>query len=105
VLSTLHSTNATQSIERGLNFFSREYQQQVLMQLSYHLKAIISQRLIPSESRNRIPVLEVLINTAFVQELLQKGELGQMKKVMESGRQEGDSGDGFSKSWIGNPLN
>jgi hypothetical protein len=37
--------------------------------------------------------------------VLQKGELGQMKKVMESGRQEGDSGDGFSKSWIGNPLN
>ena len=105
VLSTLHSTNATQTIERVLNFFSREYQHQVLMQLSYNLKAIISQRLIPSESRNRIPVLEVLINTAFVQELLQKGELGQMKKVMESGRQEGDSGDGFSKSWIGNPLN
>jgi len=89
VLSTLHSSNATQTIERVLNFFSREYQHQVLMQLSYNLKAIISQRLIPSESGNRIPVLEVLINTAFVQELIYKGELGQLKKVMESGRQEG----------------
>ena len=89
VLSTLHSTNATQAIERVLNFFSREYQHQVLMQLSYNLKAIISQRLIPSESGNRIPILEILINTAFVQELIHKGELGQLKKVMESGRQEG----------------
>jgi len=89
VLSTLHSTNAPQTIERVLNFFSREYQHQVLMQLSYNLKAIISQRLIPSESGNRIPILEILINTAFVQELIHKGELGQLKKAMESGRQEG----------------
>lgn len=89
VLSTLHSTNVTQTIERVLNFFSREYQNQVLMQLSYNLRAIISQRLIPSESGNRIPVLEILINTAFVQEMIQKGELGQLKKAMESGRQEG----------------
>ena len=89
VLSTLHSSNATQTIERVLNFFSREYQHQVLMQLSYNLKAIISQRLIPSESGNRIPVLEVLINTAFVQELIYKGEIGQLKKAMESGHQEG----------------
>ena len=89
VLSTLHSTNAPQTIERVLNFFSREYQHQVLMQLSYNLKAIISQRLIPSESGNRIPILEILINTAFVQELIHKGELGQLKKVMESGKQEG----------------
>ena len=89
VLSTLHSTNATQTIERVLNFFSREYHQQVLAQLSYNLKAIISQRLIPSESGNRVPILEILINSAFVQELIHKGEFGQLKKVMESGRQEG----------------
>ncbi len=89
VLSTLHSTNATQTIERVLNFFSHEFHHQIQMQLSYNLKAIISQRLIPSETGNRLPVLEILINTAFVQELIQKGELGQLKKVMESGRQEG----------------
>jgi len=59
------------------------------MQLSYNLKAIVSQRLIPSESGNRIPILEILINSAFVQELIHKGEFGQLKKVMESGRQEG----------------
>lgn len=89
VLCTLHSTNAPQTVERVLNFFSRDFHPQVLMQLSYNLRAIISQRLIPSESGGRIPVLEILINTALVQEYLQKGELGQLKKVMESGRHEG----------------
>ncbi len=89
VLSTLHSTNATQTIERVLNFFPREYHSQVLMQLSYNLRAILSQRLIPGESGKRVPILEILLNTAYAQELIQKGELGQLKKVMESGRQEG----------------
>lgn len=89
VLCTLHSTNAPQTVERVLNFFPRDSHPQVLMQISYNLRAIISQRLIPSESGNRIPVLEILINSAFVQELIQKGELGQLRKVIESGRQEG----------------
>lgn len=89
VLSTLHSTNASQTIERVLNFFSREFHQQVLMQLSYNLRAIISQRLIPGESGRRIPVLEILLNTAFVKELIHKGEIGQLKKVMELGQKEG----------------
>ncbi len=89
VHSTLHSANAAQTIERVLNFFPREYHLQVLVQLSYNLRAIICQRLIPTESGKRLPVLEILVNTAFVQELIQKGELGQLKKVMESGKQEG----------------
>lgn len=67
VLSTLHSTNAPQSIERVLNFFPRDYHSQVSIQLSYNLRAIISQRLIPTELGNRVPVLEILINTAFAQ--------------------------------------
>jgi twitching motility protein PilU len=89
VLSTLHSTNVSQTIERVLNFFSREYHDQVQTQLSYNLKAIISQRLVPSESGRRVPVLEILINTAFVQEIIRKGEIGKLKKVMEGGKQEG----------------
>ena len=89
VLATLHSTNASQTIERILNFFPKDYHQQILLQLSYNLKAIVSQRLIPSESGMRWPVLEILINSALVQEILQKSELGQLKRVMESGRQEG----------------
>lgn len=89
VLSTLHSTNAPQTIERILNFFSKDYHGQVLMQLSYNLRAIISQRLIPLPRGGRYPILEILINTAFVQETIQKGDLGNLKKIMESGKQEG----------------
>lgn len=89
VLSTLHSTNASQAVERVLNFFSRDHHHQVLAQLSYNLRAIICQRLIPARSGNRLPVLEILINTAFVQEMIFRGEIGQLKKAMEAGRQEG----------------
>jgi twitching motility protein PilU len=88
VLATLHSTNAQQTIERIINFFPRESHHQVLVQLSYNLKAIIGQRLIPRKSGARLPILEILINTALVQELIQKGDLGKLKKVMESGKQE-----------------
>jgi len=89
VLSTLHSTNAPQSIERVLNFFPRDYHSQVSIQLSYNLRAIICQRLIPTDSGNRVPVLEILINTAFAQEVIQKGDLGRLKEIMESGKHEG----------------
>lgn len=89
VFSTLHSTNASQTIERVLNFFSRDHHHQVLAQLSYNLKAVISQRLIPAQAGNRIPVLEILMNTALVQEIIYRGEIGQLKKAMEGGRQEG----------------
>ncbi len=89
VLSTLHSTNAPQTIERVLNFFPPDSHHQVSAQLSYNLRAIISQRLIPGKDGNRIPVIEILINTAFAQEVISRGEIGQLKKIMESGRQEG----------------
>jgi twitching motility protein PilU len=89
VLSTLHSTNAAQTIDRVLNFFSRDHHHQILAQLSLNLKAIISQRLIPAEMGTRIPVVEILINTSLVQEQIYKGAIGDMKKTMESGRQEG----------------
>jgi twitching motility protein PilU len=89
VLSTLHSTNVPQSVERVLNFFSRDYHSQVSMQISYNLRAIVCQRLIPTESGSRVPVLEILVNSAFAQEVIQKGDLGQLRKIMESGKQEG----------------
>jgi len=89
VLSTLHSTNGPQTIERILNFFLRDYHHQILMQLSYQLRAVISQRLIITESGHQIPVLEILLNTPFVRELVYRGELGQLKKAMEMGQQEG----------------
>ena len=89
VLSTLHSTNVPQSIERVLNFFPRDYHAQVSIQLSYNLRAIICQRLIPTETGNRLPVLEILVNSGFAQEVIQKGDLGRLKEIMESGKQEG----------------
>jgi twitching motility protein PilU len=89
VLSTLHSTNASQTIERVLNFFSKEYRERFLVELSYSLRAIISQRLVPGESGKRIPVFEILLNTALARELIEKGDIGSLKRLMEDGKQEG----------------
>jgi twitching motility protein PilU len=101
VLATLHSTNASQTIERILNFFPKEYYQQILMQLSYNIRVIISQRLLPAQSGGRLPVLEILINTALVQEMIQKGELGQLKKIMDAARQDGmQTFDGHLKNLV-----
>ncbi|GAB4326530.1 MAG: type IV pilus ATPase PilU [Candidatus Sumerlaeia bacterium] len=89
VLATLHSTNASQTIERIVNFFPKEYFHSVYLQLAGNLRAIISQRLIPRKIGGRVPVLEILINTALVSELILKNEFGSLKKVMEGGKNEG----------------
>ena len=89
VLATLHSSNAPQTVERVLNFFPKESHHQVLMQLSYNMRAIVCQRLVPAAEDGRLPVMEILINSALARETIQKGALGELKKIMSEGSQEG----------------
>lgn len=89
VLATLHSANAPQTIERVVNFFPKDHFHSVYLQLAANLRAIISQRLIPRRGGGRIPVLEILINTALTAEIIAKGETGGLKKVIEGGKNEG----------------
>jgi twitching motility protein PilU len=88
-LGTLHSTNANQSFERILNFFSETRHPQILLQLSLNLRAIISQRLIPSVDGKRVPAVEVLMDTPRVKDLIKRGEVDTLKEAMEQGVQEG----------------
>jgi twitching motility protein PilU len=88
-LGTLHSTNANQSFERILNFFPETQHPQILMQLSLNLRAIISQRLIPSIDAKRVPAIEILIDTARIKDLIKRGEIDVLKEAMEQGSQEG----------------
>ena len=84
-LSTLHAINANQALERIVNMFPPEAKNQVLMDLSLNLKAIIAQRLVPTKDGDRVPAVEILINTPYIAELIKKGEMGSMKEVMEKG--------------------
>lgn len=88
-LGTLHSTNANQSFERILNFFPETRHPQILMQLSLNLRAIISQRLVPSLDGRRVPAVEILMDTPRIKELIKRGDIDILKEAMDQGIQEG----------------
>ncbi len=88
-LSTLHSTNATQALDRIFNFFDDSAQAQLMDDLSRNLRAIISQRLVPGVDGKLLPAVEVLINTAFVSQIIKKNEREKLKDAMEQGVKDG----------------
>ncbi|HXG51289.1 MAG TPA: PilT/PilU family type 4a pilus ATPase [candidate division Zixibacteria bacterium] len=88
-LGTLHSTNANQSFERILNFFPADRHAQILMHLSLNLRAIVSQRLIPTPEGKRVAAIEVLVDTPRIKDLIKRGEFETIKEAMEQGTQEG----------------
>lgn len=88
-LGTLHSTNANQSFERILNFFPETRHPQILMQLSLNLRAIVSQRLVPSLDGRRVPAVEILMDTPRIKELIKRGDIDILKEAMDQGIQEG----------------
>ena len=88
-LSTLHSNNANQAIERIMNFFPPARHVQIYLQLSLNLRAIVSQRLIPSLDGGRVAAMEILTDTPRIKDLIKKGEIDILKEGMEQGVQEG----------------
>lgn len=88
-LGTLHSSNANQTLQRLMNFFAAERHAEIYLQLSMNLRAIISQRLIPSADGKRVAALEILLGTPWVQDLIKKGEVDRIKEAMERDVNEG----------------
>lgn len=82
-LSTLHANNANQAFERIINFFPDVRKNQLLMDLSFNIKAIISQRLIPTLDGKRVAAFEILLGTPLVVSLINRGEIDSLKEVME----------------------
>jgi len=82
-LATLHANSANQALDRIINFFPEERRQQLLMDLSLNAKAFVSQRLVPREGGiGRIAAMEIMLNTPLIQDLIFKGEVGQIKEIM-----------------------
>src|SRR6187431_2067554 len=89
-LATLHANNSNQAMDRIINFFPEERRQQLLMDLSLNLKAVISQRLLPrQEGRGRIAAVEIMLNTPLISELIFKGEVSEIKEIMKKSRELG----------------
>lgn len=82
-LATIHTNNAYQAIERIVNFFPEEFHNQVRLNLAMNLKAIVSQRLLPSLKGGLVPALEILINQALIRECIQKGDYEKIPDMME----------------------
>ncbi len=82
-LSTLHTSNAYQAIERIVNFFPEDQHGQVRLNLSMNLRAIVSQRLLPCLNGGLVPALEVMLNEALIRELIMKGRYEKITEVME----------------------
>ena len=88
-LSTLHANNANQALDRIVNFFPDTAHRQLYMDLSLNLKAIVSQRLIRGTNSQRIPAVEIMLQTSYISELIQKGDIHTIKEAMEQGTERG----------------
>ena len=95
VISTLHANNAPEALDRIINMFPMDQHRQVFMDLSQYLRAIISQRLVRSTDGKRVAAVETMINTPHVAELINRGEIPQVKEAFagstESGMQTFDN--------------
>ena len=89
-LGTLHANNANQTLDRIINFFPEERRNQLLMDLSANLRAIISQRLVrTSDGVGRKAAIEILINTPTIADRIFKGEFHELKAIMSKSRELG----------------
>ncbi len=89
-LSTLHANNANQALDRVINFFPEDRRDQLFMDLSLNLRAIVAQQLVRRlDGRSRRPVVEVLINTPLASDLIRKGEIHKLKELMKRSGEQG----------------
>ncbi|WP_432697252.1 PilT/PilU family type 4a pilus ATPase [Marinobacterium sp. YM272] len=83
-LATLHANNANQALDRIISFFGPEHHDQIWMDMSLNLKAIVAQQLLPTvDGKGRRAAIEVLINTPLIQDLIRKAEVHEIKDVVK----------------------
>ena len=89
-MGTLHANNSNQAMTRIINFFPEERHQQLYMDLSLNLRAVVSQRLIPvKEGKGRAAAVEVLLNSPLISDLILKGEIHGIKEIMKKSKELG----------------
>jgi len=82
-MATLHANSANQALDRIINFFPEERRQQLLMDLSLNLKAVIAQRLLKTvDGEGRAAAIEILLNSPLISDLILKGEVHEIKTIM-----------------------
>jgi len=89
-VATLHANSSNQALDRIINFFPEERRQQLLMDLSLNLRAVISQRLLKkSDGKGRVAAIEILMNSPLISDLILKGEVHGIKEIMARSNEMG----------------
>ncbi|GHF95230.1 PilT/PilU family type 4a pilus ATPase [Thalassotalea marina] len=89
-IATLHANNANQAIDRIMHLVPAEQHGKLLFDLALNLRGIIAQQLIPTRDGNgRVAAIEILLNSPYIAELIKKGEVGDIKEVMEKSKEQG----------------
>lgn len=88
-ISTLHANNANQALDRIINFFPADRHRQLLLDLSFNLKLIFSQRLVSALDGKRLPAYEILLGSPLILDLIYRGEIHLIKETMEKSIETG----------------
>ncbi len=88
-LATMHANNSYQALNRILSFYPVEVRETMLGDLAAALKAVVSQRLLRTVAGNRVPSVEILLNTKLVSDLIEKGDFSGIKEALEKSMAEG----------------
>jgi len=88
-LATLHANNSYHAMNRIINFYPLENRPSLLLDLAAALQSIISQRLVRTKTGTRVAAVEVLLNTRHIAELIEKGEIGEIKDALEKSMSPG----------------
>jgi twitching motility protein PilU len=84
VLATLHANNAAESLDRIINMFPRDQHNQIFLDLSQYLRAILAQRLVMGKENRRVAAVEIMINTPHIATLIKKGDVVSIKEAVQN---------------------
>ena len=88
-LATLHANNANQALDRIINFFPAERHDQIWLDLSLNLQAIVAQQLLPTRDGGRRAAIEIMLRSPLISDLIRKGDVGEIKNIMARSRDLG----------------
>jgi twitching motility protein PilU len=89
VLATMHANNCAESLDRIINMFPREQHNQIFLDMSQYLRAIMAQRLVMGRETKRVAAVEVMINTPHISELVKKGDVMGIKEAITTSGERG----------------
>ena len=89
VIASLHANNCAETLDRIINMFPRDQHNQVFLDLSQYLRAVIAQRLVMGKDAKRVAAVEVMLNTPHISELIKKGDVPAIKEAIIASSERG----------------